>query len=73
MAAVEFEYPAGDIVEKVAVVGHRDHGAGKAFEKLLEPLHRQRVEVIGRLVEQQHLGFGQQQPAQRHTAPFATG
>jgi hypothetical protein len=27
-----------------------DDGAGIALEELLEPLHRQRVEVVGRLV-----------------------
>jgi hypothetical protein len=60
-AAVEFEDPAGGVVEEVTVVGDRDHGAGEVLEEALEPAHRLGVEVVGRLVEQQHVGLGQQQ------------
>ena len=58
MAAVEFEYPLGGVVEEVAVVGDGDDGAGEAHEELLQPFHRLGVEVVGRLVEQQHVGLG---------------
>ncbi len=37
----------------------------------LEPGHRLGVEMVGRLVEQQHLGLGEQQLAQRHAAALA--
>ena len=73
MAAVELEDPLGGVVEEVAIVGHRHDGAGKVLQELLEPVHAFGIEVVGRLVEQQHVGLGQQQPAQRHAALLAAG
>ncbi len=73
VAAVEFEYPFGGVVEEVAIVGDRDHGAGEAHEELFQPFHRFGVEVVGRFVQQQHVGFLQQQLAQRDAALLAAG
>ena len=70
---VELQDPLRDIVEEVAVVGDRHHGARKGLEELLEPGHALGVEVVGGLVEQQHVGLLQQQAAERHPAPLATG
>src|SRR5437879_2959126 len=71
VAAVELENPLGRVVEEVAVVRHRDHGAGKPPQKLLEPLDAFRIEVVGGLIEQQDIGLGEQQPAQRDAALLA--
>ena len=65
VAAVELENPLGDVVEKIAVVGHRDDGARILLQIALEPGDRFRVEVVRRLIEQQHVGLREQQPAQR--------
>jgi hypothetical protein len=46
---------------------------GKALQELLEPFHALGVEVVGRLVEQQQVGLGQQQPAERDAALLAAG
>ncbi len=73
LAAVEFENPAGDVVEEVAVVGDRHHGAGEVVEEMLQPGHRVGVQVVGRFVQQQHVGGRQQQAAQRDAALLATG
>ena len=73
VAAVELEDPAGDVVEEVAVVRHADDRARVLLEVLLEPRHGFRVEVVGRLVEQQHVRLRKQQAAERHAAPFAAG
>src|SRR5690606_9891812 len=67
--AIELEDPAGRIVEEVAVMGARHAGARVFGEKALEPRDGFRVEMVRRLVEQQHVGAGQQQPAQRDAAP----
>jgi hypothetical protein len=40
---------------------------------LLEPLHALGVQVVGRLVQQEQVGLGQQQLAQRHATPLAAG
>ena len=71
MAAVEFEDPLGHVVEEVAIVRHRDDGGRIRLEILLQPRDRLGVEMVGGLVEQQHVGRGQQQPAQRHAALLA--
>ena len=52
-------------------MGHGEDGAGIGRQELLEPLHRFGVQVVGRLVEQQQVGSGQQQLAQRDPAPLA--
>ena len=56
VAAVEFENPACDVVKEVTVVGNRYHGAGEIMQEALEPGHRVGVQVVGRFVQQQHVG-----------------
>ena len=72
-AAVELEDPAGDVVEEVPVVRHRDDRALVVGEEALEPEHRLGVEVVRRLVEQQQVGRGEEQPAERDPAALAAG
>ena len=63
----------GDPLEEVAVVGDHDQRAGPAVEEVLEHGQGLDVEVVGRLVEQQHVGLGQQQPQQLEPPPLAAG
>ncbi len=70
-AAVELEDPARHVVEEVTVVGHGDHRTLVLLQMLLEPVDRLGVEVVRRLVEQQHVGLLQQEAAERHTASLA--
>jgi hypothetical protein len=72
-AAVELEDPAGDVVEKVAVVGDGDDRPGVLLEVALEPRHRFRVEVVGRLVEEQQVGLPEEDLAERDAPALATG
>ncbi|MNN66467.1 hypothetical protein D3C81_1820470 [compost metagenome] len=60
VAAIQFQYPFGGIVEEVAIMGNRDDGAGEALQELFEPVYRFSVQMVGRFIEQQHVGFGQQ-------------
>ena len=73
LAAVELEDPAGDVVEEVPVMRDGDDGALVVGEEPLEPEHRLGVEVVRRLVEQQQVGRGEQQAAERHAAALAAG
>ena len=73
MTAIQFEDPAGDVVEEVAVVRDRDDRPGVLLEVLFEPRHGFRVEMVRRLVEQQDVGLLQQQTAERDTPFFAAG
>ncbi len=65
---VELEDPAGHVVQEVAVVRDRHDRAPIVLQVALQPPNRLRVQVVGRLVEQQQVGLAQQQPAQRHPA-----
>ena len=72
MAAVQLQNPARHVVEEVAVVGHGI---------ITVPLyccrccsshsHALGIKVVGRFVEQQHIGLLQQQAAQGHPALLA--
>ncbi len=61
------------MVEEVAVVCDGYNGAGILAQVLLEPVDAFGVEVVGWLVEQQHVGLLQQQAAQSHAAALAAG
>ncbi|MCY1346901.1 hypothetical protein D9M69_329990 [compost metagenome] len=73
MAAVQFEDPASDVVEEVTVVGNGNHGAREVVEEVLQPGHRVGIQVVGRFVQQQHVGSRQQQAAQGYATLLATG
>ena len=51
----ELDDPARDAVEKITVVRHEQATAPVLREKVLDPLHRIDVEMVGRLVEQQQV------------------
>src|SRR5690606_31164013 len=73
VAAVQFENPACDVIQEVAVVGNGDHGAGEVVQELLQPGNRVGIQVVGRFVQQQHVGGREQQAAQGYTAFFTAG
>ena len=50
-----------------------DDGPGIVVEEPLQPGHGLGIEVVGRLVQEQHVGLVEQQPAQGDAAPFAAG
>ena len=49
-------------------MGDQDHTAGERLQVMLKPGHALGVQVVGRLVQQQHIRLGQQQPGQGHAA-----
>ena len=48
-----------------------DERAVEALEPFLEPFDRAEVEMVGRLVEQQHVGLLRQRPRDRRAPPLA--
>jgi len=62
-----------DRVEEPPVVGDHDQAAPPPGQVTGQPRHALDVEVVGRLVEHQQIGFGDQQRRQRHPAALATG
>ena len=71
VAAVELQDPARHVVQEIAVVGHGHHGARILVQEALQPGHGLGVQVVGRLVEQQHVRLLQEQAAERDPAPLA--
>ena len=50
-----------DIVHKLAVVADDHHGTGTLRQKMFQPLYALDVQMVGRLVQQQHVRILQQQ------------
>ena len=50
-----------DLVHELAVVRNQEHGAGVGLEIVLEPEERDKVEVVGRFVEQEEVGLHHEQ------------
>ena len=72
-AGGQLDHALGHAVDEVAVVGHEQDRALVGGQRVLEPGDRVEVEVVGGLVEHQHVGTRQQQPGQRHAHAPATG
>ncbi len=53
---VDVEHVRHDVVEEPLIVGDDDRAPGIRGEELLEPADRDDVEVVGRLVEEEHVG-----------------
>ena len=71
LAAIQFQDPAGDIVQEIAVMGDQDDAAFVFAQRRFQPFHRLRVQMVGGFVQQQNVGRVQQQLAQRDAAAFA--
>ena len=60
------------MVEEIAVVSNSDYRSFVLLQVLLQPVDAFGIQMVGRLIEQQHVGLLKQQAAQSHTAAFAT-
>ena len=49
-------------------MGYRNHGAFILLEMLFQPLHRFRIQMIRRFIQQQNIRFLNQQPTERHSS-----
>ena len=68
--AVQFQNPAGDVIEEIAIVGHNQNGALISHQVLLQPSDRFSVKVVGWLVQKQQVRGSQQQLAQSNAPPL---
>ena len=69
-AAVELDDARGHRVDEGAVVRDEQQRAAPRHEQALQPLDRVEVEVVGRLVEQQHVGHAPPAPAPARRASW---
>ncbi len=65
LAAIEMKDGVNDIVQKIALMADDNQRAGIILQEILEPQRRFEVEVVRRLVKQQHVGFGEKQRGER--------
>ncbi len=72
MPAVEFQNPLSRIVEEITVVCDRHHRTREFAQEHLKPLNTFRIQVVGGLIQQKHIGLGQQKTTQRHPTLFTT-
>ena len=63
------ENPVHNPVKKVPVMGNHDHDTGKVVEIVLQDLKRAYIKVIGRLIQNQHIG-GRHQNAEQIQPPL---
>ena len=71
--ALEREDVRRDAVEEPAVVRDHDGAAGEVEQRLLERAQRVDVEVVRRLVEQQHVAAAAEQLREVDAVPLAAG
>jgi hypothetical protein len=71
LAPVELEYPFGDVIEEVAIVGDEHDGAGVFLEVALEPGDAFGVEMVGGLIQEQEVGALEQDFAKGDAPAFA--
>src|SRR6516225_6489436 len=70
--ALEGEDVGGNAVEKPAVVGDDDRAAGKVEQRLLQRAQCVDIEIIGRLVKEQHIGARLEHFGQMDAVAFTT-
>ncbi len=66
LAPVQLHDAGGHVVQKRAVVGDGDDGALELNQQALQPFNRVQVQMVGRLVQQQHIGLRHQRLRQRY-------
>ena len=67
------ELLVGDALEEVPVVAHDQQGARPRVEQILDRGEHVGVEIVGRLVEDQHVGLVEEHEQQLQTALLPTG
>ena len=66
LAPVQLDDAGGNAVQKRPVVGDGDHAALEVDEQIFQPADGVQVQVVGGLIEQQHIGPGHQRLGQGH-------
>ncbi len=70
-AAIEPNRAARQILQEAPIMADDDERRGKSLEFGLEPFDGGKIEMVGRLVEQQNIGLGRHDPRERRAARFA--
>ena len=71
--AGKFHDPAGSPVDEITVMGNIQNGPVIGVEGIFQNFAGNDIQMVGRLVEDQQVGFGQHELCQRDTAFFTAG
>ena len=63
----------GDPLQQVPVMGDHDQCSGPGVQHVLDLGEHFDIDVVGGLVEHQHVGFGQQSEHELQPPPLSTG
>ena len=69
---VELEHARDRALQERAIVTHHDDSTRQRLEEPFEPRQPVEVEIVGRLVEQEHVELAQQHRGQRHARGLTT-
>ena len=72
-AVFDLNDPVHGAVQKVAVMGDGHHGAPEFLDIGLQPLRSVKVQMVGRLIQQQNVRILQNQAAKVHPGLFSAG
>ena len=67
-AAIDFDDPRREALQKRAIVRHEHHRARVVGQKPFQPRDGVEVQVVGRLVEQQQIRLRDERPREQHAA-----
>ena len=73
LAVLQMQDGIHRVVEQVAIMADDDDGVRVAGEVIFQPERAFEIEIVGRLVEQQEIGRGEQRGGERHPHPPAAG
>ena len=73
LSTIELHDASGNAIKERAVVGDGDETALEVDQQIFEPGDGVEIQVVGRLIEQQHIGLGDQRLGQRHALLRAAG
>jgi hypothetical protein len=68
LPAIDFDDAGGDTLEECTVVRHEQQRAAILGQERFEPENRVEVEMIGRFVEQKHVGVGHERTREQDAA-----
>ena len=69
---VDFEDVGADIVEEVTVVGDHKDGHLRVVEEIFKPFDHFEVEVVGRLIKKDEVGFSDEYVGKSQAFLFST-
>ena len=72
-AIVNFNHAVAALVDKPAVMRDNEHGSAVILQIIAQPVHSVHIEVVGRLIEQQHVGLLKNDAGEIDARFFAAG